>query len=89
MSEQRPHDNSQWWLGFFDFACESTAIVATRLEQVHLSIADETFDVLSRVPVTNTISEPVRVVHHGISRLSYRTVASTARWLNRVGHRSR
>ncbi|MGP4844139.1 hypothetical protein ACTXGQ_08400 [Marinobacter sp. 1Y8] len=89
MSKQHTQDSHQWWLGFFDFACESTAIVATRLEQVHLSIADETFDVLARVPVTNTISEPVREVHHGISRLSYRTVASAARLLNRVGQQAR
>lgn len=89
MNKPQTQDNRQWWLGFFDFACEGTAVVATRLEQVHLSIADETFDVLARVPVTNTISEPVRDLHHGISRLSYRTVASAARFLNRVGQHAR
>jgi hypothetical protein len=84
MSEQNEQHKHEWWLGFLDLATESTAVVATRLEQVHLSIADETFDILKQVPTTRPFSEPIRGIHHGISRISYRAVALSARHLNRL-----
>jgi len=53
------------------------------IERVHLSIADESFDVLARIPVTQPVSEPVREVHHRISSFCYRSVSGAARTLNR------
>jgi|GEM_PF-533962 len=82
MTDQNPSKNSRWWRGFLDFATESTAVVAERLEKVHLSIADEAFDILEKVPSTRHTSETVREIHHGISRISYQSVAFSARFLN-------
>lgn len=83
MSEHNEQQNRQWWLGFLDLASESTAVVADRLERVHMSIADETFDILERVPATRPVSEPIRDIHHGVFRLSYGAVAFSARSINR------
>lgn len=68
----------QWWLGFLDVSATAVAEGALRLERVHHAIADESFNILARIPVTRPVSEPVRVIHHGISSLSYRTVAYIA-----------
>ncbi|MEP1540919.1 MAG: hypothetical protein ABJM11_01030 [Marinobacter sp.] len=57
---------------------------ALKLERVHLSIADETFNVLRQVPVTRPWSETIRVVHHGIARVSYRSVSLVAARLGRL-----
>ncbi|BES73798.1 hypothetical protein RE428_48160 [Marinobacter nanhaiticus D15-8W] len=67
-----------WWLGMADLASAGAAATAGRLEQVHLSIADETFNVLARIPVTRPVSQRVRQIHHGISTLSYRSVSAGA-----------
>lgn len=80
--------NVDWWLGVADLLSAGTAVTAARLEKVHLSIADETFNVLARIPVTRPVSEPVRQLHHGIAALSYRSVSQGAHWLNRQVGRS-
>ncbi|MEQ5835894.1 hypothetical protein [Marinobacter sp. NFXS9] len=79
---QRPESPGIWWRGVADLASASAEVTARRLEGVHRSIADETFDVLARIPVTRPFSEPVRRIHHGIAALSYRSVALGARGLN-------
>lgn len=71
MTEQ----DRNWWAGVADVAATGLNHGALKLERVHLSIADETFDLLQRVPVTRPWSEGVRYIHHGISRLSYRSVS--------------
>lgn len=68
----------EWWLGLADVLTHGVAQGAVKLERVHLSIADETFNVLARVPVTRPWSEAVRTTHHSVSRLSYRSVAAAA-----------
>lgn len=68
----------QWWLGVLDISATAVAAGSLRLERVHHAIADESFNVLARIPVIRPVSEPVRVVHHAISSLSYRTVAGIA-----------
>ena len=77
-------NDMQWWSGFADLVTAGAAETAQRLEQVHLSIADETFNILAAVPVTRPVSEQVRKVHHGISRCSYRGVALGVKGLNLV-----
>lgn len=74
MNEQ----NRNWWGGVADMAASGINHGALKLERVHLSIADETFNILKQVPVTRPWSESVRYIHHGISRLSYRSVSLTA-----------
>lgn len=74
MNEQ----NRNWWAGVADMATSGLNHGALKLERVHLSIADETFNILQRVPVTRPWSEGVRTVHHGISRLTYRSVSLVA-----------
>lgn len=68
----------EWWLGFADVVTHGVAQGAYKLERVHLSIADETFNVLDRIPVTRPWSQAVRFTHHNLSRLSYRSVAAVA-----------
>lgn len=68
----------EWWLGLADVLTHGVAQGAGKLERVHLSIADETFNVLARVPVTRPWSEAVRTTHHTVSRLSYRSVVAAA-----------
>lgn len=70
--------NRNWWAGVADVAASGLNHGARKLERVHLSIADETFNILQRVPVTRPWSESVRYIHHGISRLSYRSVSLVA-----------
>lgn len=70
--------NRNWWAGVADVAASGLNHGALKLERVHLSIADETFNILQRVPVTRPWSESVRYIHHGISRLSYRSVSLVA-----------
>ncbi|MFN2360632.1 MAG: hypothetical protein ABR522_06085 [Marinobacter sp.] len=81
MNEQ----DRNWWAGVADIAATGISHGALKLERVHLSIADETFDILQRVPVTRPWSEAVRSVHHGISRLSYRGVSLLASGLAGLG----
>ena len=84
MSVETNGNNTRWWFGVADLAGVSLEEAALGLERVHLSIADETFNVLHAIPVTRPVSEPVRVMHHGISRLSYRSVALLGRGVNTV-----
>ncbi len=72
---EQGHD---WWLGVADILTHGIAQGACKLERVHLSIADETFNVLHRIPVTRPWSQAVRFTHHNISKLSYRSVAVVA-----------
>lgn len=75
-----------WWAGVADIVASGLTHGAVRLERVHLSIADETFDVLQQVPITRPWSENIRHAHHGISRLSYRSVSLVA---SSLGHLAR
>ena len=85
MTEDRQTQTSQdWWLGLADLLTVSVAEGARGIERFHLSIADETFNVLARIPITQPVSEPVRVIHHRISRLCYRSVSEMARAGNAV-----
>ncbi|WP_148864702.1 hypothetical protein [Marinobacter fonticola] len=82
MKTTPPVSRRDWWLGVIDLTTAGVDVTATRLEAVHLSIADETFNILARIPVTRPVSQRVRQLHHGISTVSYRTVSGTARTLN-------
>ncbi|MBL3556011.1 MULTISPECIES: hypothetical protein [Marinobacter] len=73
----KKHD-SNWWIGVADIAASGINHGALKLERVHLAIADETFNVLKQVPVTRPWSEGIRTIHHGIARLSYRSVSLVA-----------
>lgn len=70
--------SGNWWAGVADLAASGLNHGALKLERVHLSIADETFNILQRVPVTRPWSERVRTIHHSVSRLSYRSVSLVA-----------
>lgn len=83
MSDERNRQQPNWWLGLADVATVGLEHGARTVERVHLSIADESFDVLARIPVTQPVSEPVRVVHHRISSFCYRSVSAAAGTLNR------
>ncbi|MDX1456559.1 MAG: hypothetical protein R3276_03165 [Marinobacter sp.] len=72
------HAQVDWWLGVTDVLANGLAHGAEKAQRVHLSIADETFNILARIPVTRPVSEPVRKMHHGISRLSYGSVSRLA-----------
>lgn len=74
----------QWWLGMADVATSGLSGAADKVERVHLSIADETFNILKRVPTTRPVSEPVRFMHHGISRICYRSISGASRLVNRA-----
>ena len=82
MTTETTGRNRRWWFGVADLAGVSLEEAALGLERIHLSIADETFNVLEAIPVTRPVSEPVRLMHHGISRLSYRSVALLGRGLH-------
>lgn len=73
-----------WWIGVADVAASGLNHGALKLERVHLSIADESFNILDRVPVTRPWSENIREIHHGISRLSYRSVSLAATGLGNL-----
>lgn len=76
--------NRNWWKGVADVAVSGLSQGALKLERVHLAIADETFNILQEVPVIRPWSESVRFIHHGISRVSYRSVALVAASLEAV-----
>ncbi|MBW0147840.1 hypothetical protein [Marinobacter arenosus] len=78
MNSRLDQEQRRWWLGVGDVLAQGASHSATKLERVHLAIADETFGILERVPVTRPWSLLVRVSHHGISRLSYRSVSLAA-----------
>lgn len=84
MNEQ----NRTWWVGVADMAASGINHGSLKLERVHLSIADETFNILRQVPVTRPWSESVRYIHHGISRLSYRSVSLAAAGLGALARRA-
>ncbi len=86
---QQSNSQVHWWLGVADLITTGLHQGAVTVERVHISIADETFNVLEKIPVTRPVSEPVRLVHHGISRLSYRSVAGCGWLLNQVVRRER
>lgn len=81
-----PFDRHQrrWWLGMGDLLTQGATHSAIKLERVHLAIADETFSILERLPVTRPWSRLVRVSHHGIARLSYRSVSLAAAGLGQA-----
>ena len=82
MSVRFDRHQRRWWLGMGDLLTQGASHSAIKLERVHLAIADETFGILERVPVTRPWSRLVRVSHHGISRLSYRSVSLAAAGLS-------
>lgn len=59
--------NRNWWAGVADITASGLNHGALKVERIHLSIADETFNILQRVPITRPWSEAVRSIHHGIS----------------------
>lgn len=93
MTQQTDHDPSRedWLLGIADLMAAATEGAAGRIERAHLAIADESFNVLAGIPLTRPVSEPIRAIHHGIARISYRSVALTANrlrpWLKHGAHR--
>lgn len=80
--------DSNWWAGVVDVAASGINHGALKLERVHLSIADEAFNLLRQVPVTRPWSEGIRTIHHGISRLSYRSVSLAAIGLEALARRA-
>lgn len=70
-----------WWLGLTDLGGQSLTHLVLGVERAHLAIADETFNALAQIPITKPVSEPVRSVHHGISRLCYRSLAAAGELL--------
>ncbi len=77
-------DNLAWWSGVTEILATGMAEGSVRIERAHLAIADESFNLLARIPLTRPVSEPVRLLHHGISRLSYRSVALAGRGLGHL-----
>ncbi|WP_207308783.1 hypothetical protein [Marinobacter caseinilyticus] len=77
-TEKKKATSKQWWLGIADLSAAGVIAGAGMIQRVHLSIADESFNLLARIPVTRPVSEPVRAIHHGLSRLSYGAVAMAA-----------
>lgn len=67
-----------WWLGVLDMAAEGAGHGALKLERVHLAIADESFGILERIPVTRPWARVVRTSHHGLTRLCYGAVRVSA-----------
>lgn len=78
-----------WWAGVADVAASGIEHGARKLERVHLGIADETFNLLRQVPVTRPWSESIRMIHHGISRFSYRSVSLAASGLGNLTRKGR
>lgn len=77
-----------WWAGVADVVASGLIHGSVKLERVHLSIADEAFNILQKVPVTRPWSENVRTIHHGIARLSYRSVSLAATGLGALARRA-
>ncbi|MEM7054141.1 MAG: hypothetical protein AAF446_06285 [Pseudomonadota bacterium] len=75
---------AEWWLGMADAATIGAAHTAAIVERVHIAIADETFQVLSAVPVVRNVSQRVRSAHHGISRFCYRGVGLASVAMNHM-----
>ncbi len=75
---------ADWWRGVTEVLAHGLAHGARKAQRAHLSIADETFNILARIPVTRPVSEPVRSMHHGIAGLSYGAVATVASGLAMV-----
>ncbi len=75
-----------WWLGLVDLLAHGgVQHSAVKLQRVHLSVAEESFRILETVPVTRPGgARVVRVWHHGISRLSYGSVAMAGAALTRI-----
>lgn len=67
--------NTHWWLSVADLLAHGVQHGAVKLQRVHLSVAEESFRILESVPVTRPGARVVRGWHHGISRLSYGSVA--------------
>lgn len=74
-----PENNVHWWLGVADLLAHGMQHGAVKVKRVHLAIADESFRVLETIPVTRPGSRVVRGCHHGISHLSYASVALAGR----------
>lgn len=78
----------KWWLGAADIVAVGIAEGAGRIGRAHIAIADESFNLLARFPVTRPVSEPVRALHHGIAGLCYGSVRLAARAAQRAtGHK--
>ena len=73
-----------WWLGLVDLLAHGVQHSAVKLHRVHLSVAEESFRILETVPVTRPGARVVRVWHHGISRLSYGSVAMAGAAVTRI-----
>ncbi|MFV8569716.1 hypothetical protein ACNQ6O_00770 [Marinobacter sp. SBS5] len=73
------NNNLQWWRGLADVLGHGLQHGATKLKRVHLSVADETFQMLDAIPVVRPVSRSVRACHHGISKLSYSSVSCAGR----------
>lgn len=86
MNQNNEH-GKHWWLGVADLLGTGLHHGADKLERVHLSLADETFNILERVPVTRRWSIATREVHHSVSRTSYRAVGMAADGLGRLARR--
>ena len=43
--------NRNWWAGVADITASGLNHGALKVERIHLSIADETFNILQRVPI--------------------------------------
>ena len=68
-----------WWLGLAHIAAIGLEEGTRKVKRVHLAISDESFNILARIPVTRPVSEPVRFLHHGITRFWYGTLTGLAR----------
>lgn len=73
-----------WWLDLVDLLAHGVQHGAVKLQRVHLSVAEESFRILEAVPVTRSGARVVRVWHHGISRLSYGSVAMAGAAVTRI-----
>ncbi|SDV99600.1 hypothetical protein [Marinobacter mobilis] len=85
---EKQQANRDWWLGVGHMVSHGLAEGAIKAQRVHLSIADETFNILARNPVTGPVSEQVRSVHHGVSRLCYGTVSLVSDGLARLSQQA-
>ena len=73
-----------WWLDLVDLLAHGVQHGAVKLQRVHLSVAEESFRILEAVPVTRPGARVVRGWHHGISRLSYGSVAMAGAAVTRI-----
>ncbi|MBZ2169354.1 hypothetical protein [Marinobacter sp. F4216] len=82
MNHQEHQDQLEWWLGLADLLAEGTGHGFQKLQRVHLSIADESFNVLEAIPVTRPWAKVVKHAHHGIARICYGSVKVGAQGLH-------